>query len=90
MLRYEDLKADPLGELKCIYSSLEINIDEEELVKAIDRYAWENIPEEEKGPGKIRRKATPGGWNEDLTPKQIAIVEEETAPILDQFYAEDR
>jgi hypothetical protein len=90
MLRYEDLKADPLGELKRIYSSLEINIDEEELVKAIDRYAWENIPGEEKGPGKIRRKATPGGWNEDLTPKQIAIVEEETAPILDQFYAEDR
>src|SRR3712207_6981111 len=41
-----------------------------ELARAVEKFAWENIPEEEKGPDKIRRKATPGGWREDLTPQQ--------------------
>jgi len=90
LVRYEELRADTLGTMKRIYSSLEIPVGEADLVKAIERYAWENIPEEEKGPGKIRRKASPGGWREDLTPEQIAIVEEEAAPILDRFYAGDR
>jgi hypothetical protein len=90
LVRYEDLRADTLGTMKRIYSTLEIPVDEADLVKAIEKYAWENIPEEEKGPGKIRRKASSGGWREDLTPEQITIVEAEAAPILDQFYPEDR
>jgi hypothetical protein len=90
LVRYEDLRADTLGIMKRIYSALEIPVDEADLVRAIERYAWENIPEEEKGPGKIRRKASSGGWREDLTPEQIAVVEEEAAPILDRFYAGDR
>lgn len=90
LVRYEDLRADTLGTMKRIYSTLEIPVDEADLVRVIEKYAWENIPEEEKGPGKIRRKASSGGWKEDLTPEQIAIVEEEAAPILDRFYAGDR
>jgi hypothetical protein len=90
LVRYEDLRADTLGTMKRIYSALEIPVDEADLVRAIEKYAWENIPEEEKGPGKIRRKASSGGWREDLTPEQIAIVEREAAPILDRFYAGDR
>ena len=88
LIRYEDLKADTLGTLKHIYSALEIPIDEGDLIRAIEKYSWENIPEDKKGPGKIRRKASPGGWREDLTPEQIEIVEKENAQILDQFYAE--
>jgi hypothetical protein len=88
LIRYEDLKADTLGTLKHIYSALEIPIDEGDLTRAIEKYSWENIPEDKKGPGKIRRKASPGGWREDLTPEQVAIVEKENAQILDQFYAE--
>jgi hypothetical protein len=90
LVRYEDLRADTLVTMKRIYSTLKIPVDEAELVRVIEKYAWENIPEEEKGPGMIRRKASSEGWREDLTPEQIAIVEEETAPILDQFYAGDR
>jgi Sulfotransferase family len=90
LVRYEDLRADTLGTMQRIYSSLEIPVDEADLVRAIETYAWENIPEEEKGPGKIRRRASSEGWREDLTPEQIAIVEEEAAPILDQFYPEYR
>lgn len=87
-IRYEDLKADTLGTMKRIYSTLKIPVSERDLVAAIQKYSWENVPEEDKGPGKIRRKASPGGWKQDLTPEQVRIVESETASILDRFYPE--
>jgi hypothetical protein len=90
LVRYEDLRADTLGTMRRIYSNLEIPVDQANLVRAIERYDWKNIPDEEKGPGKIRRKASSGGWRDDLTREQIEIVEEEAAPILDRFYAGDR
>ena len=38
--------------------------------------------------GKVFRKATPGGWREDLTSEQVDVVERITAPLLDEFYPE--
>jgi hypothetical protein len=87
LVKYEELRADTLATMKRIYSALEIPVQEAELVRAVEKYAWENIPEKEKGEGKIRRKATPGGWREDLTPEQVKIVERITAPILEEFYS---
>jgi hypothetical protein len=86
LVRYEDLRADTLGEMKRLYATLEIPVDEEELARAVEKHSWENIPEEEKGEGKFYRKATPGGWQEDLTPEQAQIVEQITAPLLYEFY----
>ncbi len=86
LVRYEDLRADTLGTMKRIYSTLEVPVDEEDLVRVVETRSWEKIPEAEKGPGTLRRKATPGGWREDLTPEQVEAIERETAPILDQFY----
>ncbi len=86
-VRYEDLRADTLGGMKRIYSEIGIPVDEGNLARVVEKYAWENIPEEEKGEGKIRRKAKPGGWSEDLTPELVEIAERKTAWILDEFYA---
>ncbi len=86
MVRYEDLRADTLNTMKRLYAELEIPVDEGELARSVEKHSWENIPEEEKGEGKKRRKAKPGGWREDLTPKQVEIVEEITAPLLEEFY----
>jgi len=52
------------------------------------RLAPEGVAEENKGPGKFCRKASPGCWREDLTPEQSKVVEEITAPILEAFYPE--
>ena len=73
--------------MKRIHSVLGMSVDEKKLGQAVHEHSWENIPEEEKGEGKFRRKATPGGWREDLTPEQTRIVEETTRPLLEQFYA---
>jgi hypothetical protein len=86
LVRYEELRADTLETMKHIYSELEIPVDEGKLAKAVERHSWENIPEEQKGSGKKFRKATPGGWREDLTPEQAKAVERITAPLLEEFY----
>jgi hypothetical protein len=63
-------------------------VDEGQLARVAGEHSWENIPEEEKGDGKFYRKATPGGWREDLTPEQARIVEGITTPLLEEFYPE--
>jgi hypothetical protein len=62
-------------------------VDEGELARAVKKNAFENIPEDKKGPGTVRRRGTYGGWKEDLTPEQVEIVERITAPLLEEFYA---
>jgi hypothetical protein len=84
--RYEDLRYDTIVELERIYSSLGIPIEEEQLRRVVEKHAWENIPAGQKGPDKSRRKATPGGWQYDLTPEQARMVEEITTPVLNEFY----
>src|SRR5215210_1312210 len=86
LLRYEELRDDTLGTMERLYSTLGIEVGEENLVRAVEKHAWENIPEEEKGQGKFYRKATPGSWREDLTPDQVEIVEQVSAPLLEEFY----
>lgn len=86
LVKYEDLRADVLGTMKHIYATLDIGVNENELVRAVEKHAWERIPEESKGKGRFHRKATPGGWREDLTPNQVKIVENTTAPLINEFY----
>ena len=86
LVRYEDLRSDTMGTMKRIYSALGIEVGEGELAGVVKKHSWENIPEEEKGEGKFYRKASPGGWREDLTPEQVATVEKITAPLLEELY----
>src|SRR5215211_5132300 len=86
LIRYEELRDDTLGTMERLYSTLGIEVAGEDLVQAVEQHAWENIPEKEKGQGKFYRKATPGSWREDLTPDQVAIVEQVSAPLLKEFY----
>ena len=83
---YEDLRADTFESMQRLYSALGIEADPDELSRAVERHAWESIPEDMKGQGKFYRKASPGGWHEDLTAKQVKIVEEITAPVMGEFY----
>lgn len=86
LVKYEDLRSNTLETMRRLYSTLEIPVDEEQLARAVHKHDWENIPDRKKGEGKFYRKATPGGWREDLTPKQARIVERITEPFLEAFY----
>jgi hypothetical protein len=52
----------------------------------VEKHSWENIPEDQKGQGKFYRKATPGGWREDLTSEQAEAVTRVTAPLIKELY----
>jgi hypothetical protein len=86
LVHYEDLRADTLKTMKRIYSALEIPVEEAELARSVEKNSWEKIPAEQKGEGKFHRKATPGGWREDLTPEQVEIVEGVTGSLLRELY----
>lgn len=88
LVRYEDLRADTLGVMQRMYSDLGVSVAEEELGRAIEKHSWENIPEVEKGEGKFYRKASLGGWEEDLTGAQTETVNRITEPIIRQFYSD--
>ena len=87
LVRYEDLVADTPAAMRRIYADLGIPASDAELSRAVAKHSWRNVPDEEKGAGKFYRKGIPGGWREDLTAGQAAIVEEMAAPIIEEFYA---
>jgi hypothetical protein len=86
LIRYEELRDDTLVTMERLYATLGIEVGGGDLARAIEKHAWENIPQKEKGQGKFYRKAKPGGWREDLTPGQVEIVEQVSAPLLKEFY----
>jgi LPS sulfotransferase NodH len=86
LILYEELRADTLGTMKRLYAALGIEAEDKELARAVEKQVWETIPEDMKGEGKFYRKASPGGWRDDLTPRQAKIVEEITAPVIGEFY----
>jgi hypothetical protein len=86
IVRYEDLRANTLPELQRLCHQLGLEADDRTLDKVVEAHSWESIPDEEKGPGRFYRKASPGSWREDLTPEQIATVEDICAPVLEGFY----
>lgn len=90
LVRYEDLRADTPGAMRRACAELGLEVPEGKLLRVVEKHSWENIPEGEKGEGKFHRKASPGGWREDLTPEQIGVIEEITAPLLEEFYPEHR
>jgi hypothetical protein len=86
LVKYEELRANTLEEMRRIHSVLGMAVDDERLRHSVREQSWENVPEDKKGEGKFYRKATPGGWEEDLTPEQVGIVAEVTRPLLEEFY----
>lgn len=90
LVRYETLREDTLSEMKRVHEVLDIQVDDRELARVIEDHSWESIPKEKKGEGKFYRKASPGGWREDLTQAQVKIVEQTTKSLLDEFYPDSR
>ena len=85
MIKYDDLRTDTLRTMRDLCSALELPVTEQTLAQVVDKHSFENIPQRERGEGKFYRKATSGGWKDDLTPEQAKIVEDITAPLIEEF-----
>jgi hypothetical protein len=86
LVLYEELRGDTLPTIGRLYSDLRIPVEKNCLRRAVEKNAWEKLPEERKGSGKALRRATPGRWREDLTPAQARVVERATLHLLERFY----
>jgi len=85
MVKYDDLRTQTLGTMRDLCTALELPVTEQRLAQVVDKHSFENIPQRERGEGKFYRKATSGGWKDDLTPEQAKIVEDITAPLINEF-----
>lgn len=86
LVRYEDLVADTTGTLARMFNELEIEFKDKKVEAAVASLAFDALSEEQRGPGKFFRKATPGSWQEDLSSEQLKIVEQRGKAILSRFY----
>ncbi len=69
-LRYEDLLADTPARLGELERWLGLPSGPKRMESIASQHAFEAVPERGRGPGKLRRSATPGGWREGLTPAE--------------------
>jgi len=75
-IKYEMLKENTIEELKKIYEFLDIKIPESELNNLVKKYSFDNIPEDKKGTGKVKRSASPGKWKENFNEEEKNAMKE--------------
>jgi Sulfotransferase family len=91
LIRYEDLLADPGGQLERICSTLGIGATSEQLEEIVTRHAYGRVPDGHKGSGKVVRAARPGGWRETMTRAEQSAMLQIMGPKLDELgYLEPR
>lgn len=74
LIKYEDLRYDTTNQLKKIYDFLEVAIKQKKIENLVGKYSFEKVPENEKGEGKVVRKAKPGGWRETFLEEEKEIM----------------
>lgn len=76
LVRYEDLVADPGRELARLADHLPIAATADRLAAAVAEHAFDAVPAMAKGERREIRSASPGGWRENLTPAEHAVMHE--------------
>jgi hypothetical protein len=82
LVRYEDMLANPAGQLRRVFHWLGLEIGEGELGALVESQSFERLPAEHRGPDKIFRAAQPGLWRENLTTDEQDVAERVMGPKL--------
>jgi hypothetical protein len=82
LVRYEDLVADPVGQLDRIGNILPVPTPGWNLAAAAAVNDYGRVPPAEKGDKKFVRSAQPGGWRDNLTLAEQRIMHEVMGPKL--------
>jgi hypothetical protein len=94
VMRYEDIKRDPVAAFSAIAGFFEIDAGPEEVAVAVNKSRFENLrrSEEEKGfaekAPRVRhffRKGVVGDWRQVLTPAQVKRVVETNRPGMERL-----
>ena len=84
-VRYEDLLAATPEVFGGLAGWLGLPHDEGRIGAIVDSHSFENLPERRKGPGRVHRAASPGGWREELSPSEQELAAEIMGTRLAEF-----
>jgi len=85
LIRYEDLKSNTIKELEKIYKFLQVDMNEKQLQRVVEKYSFSNIPSDQKGKGKGKRSATPGLWSKNFSTEEKDILNQILHPTLQKL-----
>jgi Sulfotransferase family len=85
LIRYEEMRADPISALMKICAVLGIDAGGDELDRIAAENEFSQIPQSSKGAGQEVRRARPGGWADHMSAEEIAAMHEILAEKLDEL-----
>jgi hypothetical protein len=85
LIRYEEMRADPVGAMERICDILRIEADRAELERIASENAFSRVPDSRKGNGREIRRARPGGWATHMSGEEIDAMHEILAGKLDEL-----
>ncbi|HJW24564.1 MAG TPA: sulfotransferase [Rhodocyclaceae bacterium] len=98
VVRFEDLRNDPMGGLQAIVSFLGASRSDAELEQAIEACSFKAMQQQEAqavahspdlGQGKIMRRGEVGEWKHALSPGLLKVVEQDAAAMLSDLGYQD-
>lgn len=85
LIRYEEMRADPVAALERICSMLGIEASREQLDEIAGTHSFSSVPKADKGAGREIRRAEPGGWTDHMTRQEIIEMHDILADKLDEL-----
>jgi hypothetical protein len=85
LIRYEDMRDEPVAALERICVMLGIDVSREQLEEIAATNAFSAVPHTEKGAGREIRRADPGGWANHMSRDEIIEMHEILAEKLDEL-----
>ncbi len=85
LIRYEEMRADPVAALERICSMLGIEVSREQLNEIAGTHSYSSVPKADKGAGREIRRAEPGGWTDHMTRQEIIEMHDILAEKLDEL-----
>jgi hypothetical protein len=85
LIRYEEMRADPVAALERICSMLGIEASREQLEEVAGTHSFSRVPKSDKGAGREIRRADPGGWSSHMTREEITQMHEILGEKLDEL-----
>jgi hypothetical protein len=76
LIRYEQLRHDPVPSLAGICRLLGIEASEQRLATTASANSYSKVPDREKGSGQEIRRAQPGGWAQTMSADEIVAMHE--------------
>ena len=85
ILRYEDLRKDPVPNLSSLYEWLGVERSAERIEEIAAANTFESVPAGKRGPLTRNRSARPGLWRENLSMEEQRTANEIMAPALEKL-----